>query len=76
MDCVLCKVGTTEKGHVTVTLEKGNSIILIKDVPAEVCSNCGHYYLSEAITAQVLLKGKEAIDKGAELEIIKLKVAS
>lgn len=75
MDCALCKVGTTEKGFVTVTLEKGGSIILIKDVPAEVCSNCGHYYLSEEITEEVLKKGKEAVDKGAELEVIKLKVA-
>ena len=57
MDCALCKVGTTEKGLVTVTLEKGNSIILIKDVPADVCSNCGHYYLSEEINAEVLQKG-------------------
>ena len=71
----MCKVGTTEKGFVTVTLEKGSSIILIKDVPAEVCSNCGHYYLSEEITEEVLKKGKEAVDKGAELEVIKLKVA-
>jgi YgiT-type zinc finger domain-containing protein len=75
MDCDLCKVGTTEKGFVTVTLEKGSSIIVIKDVPAEVCTNCGHYYLSEEITEEVLKKGKEAVDKGAELEVIKLKVA-
>jgi YgiT-type zinc finger domain-containing protein len=75
MDCALCKVGTTEKGFVTVTLEKGSSIILIKDVPAEVCTNCGHYYLSEEITAEVLKRGNEAVDKGAELEVIKLKVA-
>jgi len=75
MDCALCKVGTTAKGFVTVTLEKGSSIILIKDVPAEVCTNCGHYYLSEEITAEVLQRGKEAVEKGAELEVIKLKVA-
>ncbi|WP_295650670.1 type II toxin-antitoxin system MqsA family antitoxin [uncultured Mucilaginibacter sp.] len=76
MDCDLCKVGTTTKGVVLVTLEKGNSIILIKDVPADVCSNCGHYYLSEEITAEVLQKGNEAVANGAELEVIKLKVAS
>jgi YgiT-type zinc finger domain-containing protein len=76
MDCVLCKVGTTEPGLVTVTLEKGSSIILIKDVPAEVCTNCGHYYLSEEVTAEVLQKGKEAVANGAEMEVIKLRAAS
>ena len=73
MECTLCKVGTTEQGKVTVTLERNNSIVLIKDVPAEVCTNCGHYYLSEEITRLVMAKGTEAIASGAELEVFKLK---
>ena len=75
MECTLCKNGTTEKGYVTVTLEKGETIVLIKNVPAEVCGNCGHYYLSSEITQLVLDKGKEAYEKGTELEVVKLQVA-
>jgi len=75
MECTLCHIGTTEKGKVTVTLERGGAIVLIKDVPAEVCTNCGHYYLSEEITRLVIDKGNEAIASGAELEVLKLQVA-
>ncbi|WP_236974164.1 type II toxin-antitoxin system MqsA family antitoxin [Membranihabitans maritimus] len=75
MECTLCKNGITEKGHVTVTLEKGETIVLIKNVPAEVCTNCGHYYLSSEMTKLVLKKGNEAYAKGAELEVVKLQVA-
>jgi YgiT-type zinc finger domain-containing protein len=75
MNCQLCKEGTTEAGHVTVTLERGNSLIIIKEVPAHVCTNCGHYYLDADIARQVLQKGEEAVQKGAELEIIKLQAA-
>ncbi len=75
MECALCKVGTTEKGTVTVTLERDGSIVLIKDVPAEVCTNCGHYYLSEETTRAVMQTGNDAVGKGAELEVVKLKVA-
>jgi YgiT-type zinc finger domain-containing protein len=75
MNCVLCHNGVTENGFVTVTLEKNNSIILLKNVPAEICNNCGHYYLSKEMTKEVLQKGNEAISKGAELEIVNLKVA-
>ena len=74
MNCALCHNGLTEKGLVTVTLEKNKTIILIKNVEAEVCVNCGHYYLSEEMTKEVLKKGNEAISKGAELEIVNLKV--
>lgn len=75
MECALCKVGTTEKGKVTITLERDKAIVLIKDVPAEVCTNCGHYYLSEEITRLVMEKGNTAIESGAELEVFKLQVA-
>jgi len=75
MDCTLCKSGSTEDGYVTVTLEKGNTIVLIKNVPAEICQNCGHYYLSKEITTMVHNLGKEAYQKGTELEIINLQVA-
>ncbi len=75
MECALCKVGATEKGKVTVTLERDGAIVLIKDVPAEICTNCGHYYLSEEITRLVMEKGNTAIENGAELEVFKLQVA-
>jgi len=60
---------------VTVTLERDGAIVLIKDVPAEICTNCGHYYLSEEITRLVMEKGNTAIENGAELEVFKLQVA-
>ena len=75
MECTLCRNGSTEKGHVTVKLEKGETIVLIKNVPADVCTNCGHYYLSTEMTKLVLEKGKEAYNKGTELEVVKLQVA-
>jgi YgiT-type zinc finger domain-containing protein len=53
MKCVLCKHGTTTPGNVTITLERDNCIIILKDVPADICENCGEYYLSQSITKLV-----------------------
>jgi YgiT-type zinc finger domain-containing protein len=75
MECALCKVGTTAKGKVTITLERNQAIVLIKDIPAEICTNCGYYYLSEEITRILMEKGNEAVANGAELEVFSLKVA-
>ncbi|MBD2201480.1 YgiT-type zinc finger protein [Calothrix sp. FACHB-1219] len=44
---------------------------VLKKVPAEICNNCGEYYLSDAVTEQVLEKSESAINNGAELEIIR-----
>ncbi len=71
MRCVICKHGETQPGLVTVTLERDESIIVIKKVPAEVCDNCGEYYLSDSITEEVLEKAEVAVNNGAEVEIIR-----
>lgn len=71
MKCIICKHGETKPGLVTVTLEREECIIVLKKVPAEVCDNCGEYYLSDAVTEQVLEKAESAINNGAELEIIR-----
>jgi len=70
MTCVICKVGETREGPATVTLERGESIIVIKNVPAEVCQNCGEYYLSEEVTDTVLKMAEKAIENNPEVEIL------
>ena len=41
MKCAICKNGETYPGTTTVTLTRGEATIVIKNVPAEVCDNCG-----------------------------------
>ena len=70
MKCQLCKNGTTEKGSVTVTFERGSTVVLIKNVPAEICENCGEYYLDEKTTYNILAKAEVAAKNNAEVEIL------
>ena len=71
MDCILCKNGKTKSGMVSVVLQRDESTIIIKNVPADICENCGEYYLNETITGKVLEKAEAAIKQGAEVEILK-----
>ena len=73
MKCVICKNGETTKGKATVTLERGESIIVIKGVVASICNNCGEYYLDKETTKEVLQKANEAYKKGAEIEVINMR---
>lgn len=54
MKCLICKMGETSAGNVAVTLQRGELTVLIKNVPADVCENCGEYYLSDDTTDKVL----------------------
>jgi YgiT-type zinc finger domain-containing protein len=71
MKCTLCRNGSTKPGHVTVTLERGNTTVVLKDVPAEVCENCGEYYLSAEVAERVLAQGEKAVAAGVEVEIVR-----
>jgi YgiT-type zinc finger domain-containing protein len=71
MKCVLCKHETTYTGTVNVTLERDNCIIILKDVPADICKNCGEYYLSQSTTAAVFARAEMSIDRDAEVEILR-----
>ena len=71
MTCLFCKKGDTRPGRVTVVLQRGETLVIFKDVPGDVCENCGEYFLTEEVTAQLLNRAEEAIHKGAEVEILR-----
>jgi YgiT-type zinc finger domain-containing protein len=71
MKCVMCKYGDTQPGKVTVTLHRGDTVIVIKEVPAEVCGQCGEYYVDDTTTARLLAMAEEAVKHRAEVEILR-----
>jgi YgiT-type zinc finger domain-containing protein len=71
MHCTLCKVGETAQGMTTVVLHRDDTALIIKQVPADICTNCGEYYLSETIADRVLRLADEAVEKGTEVEILR-----
>jgi len=71
MQCVICKSGATNDGLTTVTLHRSKPTIIIKDVPAQICENCGEYYLTDEISAQVMKLAEEAISHNVEIKILR-----
>jgi YgiT-type zinc finger domain-containing protein len=70
ISCVICKEGTYNDGTTTVTLERGATIVVIKSVPAQGCSNCGEYLLPEEVTDHIMNILDIAVRQGAALEMI------
>ncbi len=61
MRCIVCKVGDTARGTVTVTLQRGNTVVIVRDAPAAVCQNCGEYSLDKATTGKLYRQGVETV---------------
>lgn len=69
MKCVICKQGETKPGPSTLTLTRGGTTLVVKNVPAEVCANCGEAYVDESITARLLRTAEEAARAGVEVDV-------
>lgn len=69
MKCVICKTGQTHPGTTTVTLQRDKTVVVIRDVPAEICDDCGEYYLSEPIARRVYADADGTVQRRVEVEI-------
>ena len=69
MKCPICKHGKTRQGLASITLERGDSTVMFKRVPAEVCENCGEIYHDAAVTRSLLEQANQAALKGVEIDV-------
>lgn len=69
MKCVICKHGEMQPGVTTVTLSREKTTLVFKDVPAQICDNCGEEYVSEEITARLLAIAEEAAQSGVQVDV-------
>jgi YgiT-type zinc finger domain-containing protein len=71
MTCLFCRQGRTCSGRVTAVLQRGETVVIFKEVPADVCENCGEHYLSDSIAGELLERAEKAVQNGAEVEILR-----
>lgn len=51
---MVCRNGETRPGATTVTFHRKGRTVVVAEVPAEVCENCGQAYVAEDATARLL----------------------
>ena len=69
MKCVLCKHGETIPGLATLTFTRGEMTLVVRDVPALVCDNCGEEYVESEISASLLDSAENAARNGVQVEV-------
>ena len=70
MQCVICKTGNTKKTKTIYSVVKNGRVIVVKDVDAEVCDNCGEAYFSAETSKYLTQKVNEALNNSKEVEVM------
>jgi len=70
MKCAICRNGITEEGYTTVVLEREQTTLVFKRVPAEICNNCGEEYISSEVNKALLRHARKELNRGVTLEML------
>jgi YgiT-type zinc finger domain-containing protein len=70
MKCAICRHGATTDGYTTIVLERDQTTIVFKQVPAQICANCGEEYVSAAVNTALLRQAEEEWERGIILEML------
>ncbi len=68
--CAVCKNGSLIDGTATMTFEKDNSVIVVKNVPALVCNNCGEEFVHDSAAREVVSNVTKEFHKGVQIEVV------
>ena len=75
MSCFMCK-GTLEDKLTTFLVDAGNCIVIVKNVPSQVCSQCGETSYSDDVASQleqIVLEARRAL---SEITIVNYSVSA
>ena len=75
MKCVACVTGDMLPGTTTFTVQRGQTTVVVRGVPALVCDTCGNDYVDEATMRRLESLVNDAEASGASMVVHDFRVA-
>jgi len=69
MKCAICG-GKTKIGKTTVSVDTGAGVVVIRNVPANVCAQCGEDWLTDKSAVEVEKIVQRARKEKTQIEVI------
>ena len=64
MLCIICRQANMLDGLTSISFERDEFILLINQVPAQVCAACGEAVIDEEVTVRLLNIAEELVSEG------------
>ena len=69
--CYVCG-GSLKKGETTFTADFGSGVVVIRNVPATVCSQCGMEWIDDEVAGRIEKIVTDAKEKHSVVEVMSL----
>ena len=73
--CTFCK-GTTKAGVSTFTADLGTCVAVIRNVPSDICTQCGEIYYSTEVMQQLYRIARSVEQNMTEIAVINYQPAA
>ena len=73
MKCPICRFGEMKHGYTQVVLTRDRATVIFRNVPAQICDDCGEYYLDEETAKDIYSRAEYCFTSGQEVAIIEYK---
>ena len=70
MICLICRQADLVEEFTSVSFQRGEMHLEIKDVPARLCPSCGEAFVDEETALQLLRNAEEMFQAGMRAEVI------
>jgi YgiT-type zinc finger domain-containing protein len=67
--CPLCRNGDLEAGYADTSIIREGLVLVIREVPADVCDNCGEQFFDADVTDRLLDLADEAARAGVFVDV-------
>ncbi len=64
MNCIICRQAELIEGITSIPFERDEFRLLIRNIPAQVCPQCGESVLSEETAIHLLDKAESIFEQG------------
>ena len=69
--CALCG-GKRRAGRVSHSVDLGTTVVVVRNVEAKVCDQCGEPWFEDATVARLEEIVREARERGVQVEVVSL----
>jgi len=69
MKCPLCRSGELREGSADTSILREGLVLVVQDVPAEICDNCGEQFFDADVTDRLLALADEAARAGVVVDV-------
>ena len=64
MKCLICRQAEIVDGLTSITFEREEFRLLIKNIPAQICPSCGEAIVDEDVTIRLMNEAEDASEQG------------